>query len=263
MNRTPAHSGKGLAVAIDAPAAAVIGLPVLVTIRVINRGETPEIVSARLNLMEGDVRLRIADPDGTQRVVTGAGGQPDTPLRRVTLKPGEQIIATSNILLTSEGETFAEPGRYRLQAEYVPSPRAEWILSEPVSLVVRSPHSEEERGAAALLASEPVRRALTLAQADEAPDALRELAEQFPETVAGKLAGMVSAEGGETGAVGHVLGDADAMTVASLINAVSTPFTRTGKRLADQFAERFSAREEKSQSDRALRVAKGQPIDAE
>ena len=276
MSQQGELSATGLVAVLEVSKDAVIGLPMLVTLRVINRGKSPVTISARLNLMEGDVRLLVTGPDGTKRVITGAGGQPDTALRQVTLLPGQQIVDFMNLLYTNVGATFPEPGKYVLLAEYAPSPRVDWISSEPVSLTIRSPQNEAEQDAAALLQKEKARRALTLAEADSAPDELRELATGFPDSLGGKLARLVlagSSEAADTAAdLNEFFRATDPLTAASLIRAVSTPFSRVGERLAEGFAAYLESQEttaktpdspESVKAQRALRIAKGQPLEGD
>jgi hypothetical protein len=247
----------------------VVGLSALGTLHVINQGETPVTVSSRLNLMEGDVRLLVAKPDGTKQTVTGAGGQADTALRTVTLLPGQQIVSSMNLLYTSAGETFPEPGNYVLQAEYFPSPRLQPVTSEPVQVTARLPQTEDERGVAAILKDEGVKRALTLVESDAAPAALEQLAARFPEMLEGKLAQLILAgsrsvmdQASDENALSQA---SDPLALAQSINALSTPFSNVGKRLAKQFASilenQAGAADDSASVEKAVRILKGQPLE--
>lgn len=271
-----AGAAAGLVVDLRTPATAVLGLPVLVTLSVSNRGKSPAKVSSRLNLMEGDVRLQLTAPDGTRRQVMGAGGQPDTSLRQVELAPGQQIVASLNLLCTDAGTTFPESGKYILQAEYSPSTRAGWVASAPVTVTVQPPQSEAERGAAALLQKEDARLALTLAEADRAPAELRELAERFADTLGGTLARLILADSvpaaGDAADSNDIFLTTDPIKMASLITSVSTPFSSVGRRLTESYAAYVESQDAAAKApespdvkkrERALHIVRGQPVESD
>lgn len=264
----------GLILELKVPERAVLGIAVLATISVSNRGASPVTVSSRLNLMEGDVRLLVTGPDGVRRRVVGAGGQPDTLPRQVTLPPGRQIVGGINLLYTDVGPTFPETGRYILQAEYSPTPHAGWLLSAPMPMTVHAPESEAQRGAAALLQKEAAKLALTLAEADHAPDELRELAKRFPDTLEGKLARLIlagrvaSAE--DAADANNIYLATDPLTAALLLTSLSTPFSRVGTRLKESYAAYSESRDvasappnptDVSNRERALRMIREQPLE--
>lgn len=266
-------SAAGLVVELKVPETAVLGLTVLATLSVCNRGKSPATVSSRLNVMEGDVRLLLTGPDGISRQVIGAGGQPDTALRQVTLPPGQQIMGSLNLLCTDGGTTFTESGKYILQAEYSPSPQIGWVASAPVTMTVLSPQNEAQRDAAALLQKEDARLALTLAEADRAPDELRALAERFADTLEGKLARLILAGSVTTAedaaASNDIFLTTDPIMTASLITSVSTPFSSVGKHLTDSYAAYLESHDVTSKAtqsadvkkmERALHIIKGQPL---
>lgn len=254
-----------LTLELEAPEPIVVGLSAPVIIRLINRGSAPVNVSSRLNLMEGDVRLSVEDPDGTTRAFKG--WQADTAARRVELPPRHQIEGGINLLWTDAGAAFPKPGRYVIRAEYDPSPNSETIVSAPMTVAARSPRSADERDAASILEDEPVRRALVWAQSDSAPEKLRALAQQFPDTLDGKLAGLLLS-GGDASDRAHA--DAafratDPVTLARWITALSTPYSGAGKKLVASFAGRLQSREGKTADanavDRALRIVKALPVE--
>jgi hypothetical protein len=78
---------SGLAVELNVPETAVLGVPVPAVLCVRNRGKSALNVSTRLNLMEGDVRLSANDPGGTRRLITGAGGSLTPPYVRSRCPP--------------------------------------------------------------------------------------------------------------------------------------------------------------------------------
>jgi hypothetical protein len=240
----------------------VVGLSALGTLRVTNRAMTPITISSRLNLMEGDVRLRVVGPDGTRRELRG--WQADTILNQVTLAPNEQLVANLNLLQTEEGPVFPTSGRYQLQAEFSPSLQSEAITSPTIEVNVRAPQTDAERGAAQLLNDDQVRRSIVLAQNDASPNELAQLAERFPETLDGKLAQLIRAGTGEATAEFDSLDSW--LSTAPLISALKTPFSRVGRGLAEEFTTKIAAFDEaklgggRSDIDAALHMVKGEPI---
>ena len=226
-----------LEVVLEVKEPVVVGLSALAAIRVIHRGKAPVTISSRLNLMEGDVRLF----NGSQAI---GGWQADTMLRQVTLAPGQQIVGFLNLLYTESGPTFPEPGSYTLRAEFSPSPRMEPVASEPVTVTARLPRGDDELQAAALLKDDAVKKAIVLAQKDEAPGQLEKLA-AIPRLLDGHLARLL---------VSGDLPDADPLTLASWIVALTTPYSDTGKLLAERFAQAHK-------DPKALSLVNGQPLD--
>lgn len=213
-------------------------------------------MSSRLNLMEGDVSLLVTGPDGTRRQLHG--WQADTILRQVTLAPNEQLVAHVNLLQTEEGPVFPTPGRYELQAEFSPSVQTDAITSPPVIVNARAPQTDVERGAAKLLSDDNVRRSIVLAQDDATPNQLAQLAENFRETLDGKLAQLI-----RTGAAEFDSLDSSLSTVP-LISALKTPFSRIGRGLAEKLVTKIEASDEakSSEIDAALNTLKGKPVKA-
>src|SRR5215218_5790186 len=202
------HESSSLVLTLEVQEPVVVGLSALGTLRVTNRATTPITISSRLNVMEGDVRLIVAGPDGKHRDLRG--WQADTILRQVVLAPNEQLVAHLNLLQTEEGSVFSSPGRYQLQAEFSPSLQSEAITSAPVEINVRAP------------------------QTDASPTELALLAERFPETLDGKLAQLISAGAGE--ATAEIDSLDSLLSTAPLISVLKTPFSRIGRGLAEEFA---------------------------
>lgn len=256
------HESSSLVLTLEVQEPVVAGLSALATLRVTNRATTPITISSRLNLMEGDVRLIVAGPDGKRREIRG--WQADTILRQVVLAPNEQLVAHLNLLQTEEGQVFPGPGRYQLHAEFSPSVQSEAITSAPVVVNVRTPQTDVERGVAQLLSDEKVRRSIVLAQNDASPTELAQLAENFPETVDGKLAQLIRADTGEATAEFDSLDSA--LSTAPLISVLQTPFSRIGHGLAEEFATKIATFDEAkpggepSDIDNALRMVKGKPL---
>jgi hypothetical protein len=255
--------GGGLEVVLDVPGSAAVGLPIIASLGVVNRGREPRTVSSRLNLIEGDVRLKVTKPDGASVTISGAGGQPDTAYRQATLAPAHEIRGGMN-LQADDATTFAEPGTYVLQADYLPSPREDWVESRPVRLEMVS-GTPAQRDAAALLAKDGAGTALALGQ-EGAADALRALADRHGETPAGRLARLMLAGSQPAGDAGReldrLLAAADPETVAVWLRALSTPFSGTGERLAAELASRLEKGDagRSASRERAVRIAQGLPF---
>jgi hypothetical protein len=243
----------------------VVGLSALVIVRVINKSPAPATVSSRLNLMEGDVRLSIEGPHGATRALKG--WQADSAARRVELPPGHQLEGAINLLWTDAGAAFPEPGHYVLRAEYDPSPNAETIVSPPVTVTARSPRTKEERDVASMLDGEPIRKALVWAQAEPEADKLQTLAQQYPKTLDGKLAGLLLSGGGDRAHADLAFQSPEPVTLARWITALSTPYSNVGKTLGADFAARIQSRDGKTRGskavERALQVMKIQPVERE
>ena len=227
----------GLTVSLEVAPPVVVGLSVLAIVRATNCGDAPVSVSARLNLMEGDLHLTVTGPDGSARGIRGY--QADTALRQATLGPREQLVGAINLLWTDIGPTFPEPGSYRLRAEYFPSPKIGSVRSEPVSVVARGPKTDAEREAAALLEDATLREALIRGRADDAPDQLRALAACSVPTPDADLAHLLVHAGGADS--GDALDSSDPIRRATLIMALSTPYSNAGRRLADQFVAQLGS----------------------
>jgi hypothetical protein len=230
-----------LEVVLELKEPVVVGLSTLAAIRVIHRGKAPVTISSRLNLMEGDVRLFV----GSRAI---GGWQADTMLRQATLSPGQQIVGFLNLLYTESGPTFPEPGSYVLRAEFSPSPRMEPVASEPVTVAARLPQGEDELQAAALLKDDAVKKAIVLAQKDEAPGQLEKIA-AIPRLLDGHLASLIVSGDAKT------FPSADPLELASWIVALTTPYGDTGKLLAERFAQVHKG------AKTASSLVKGEPLD--
>jgi hypothetical protein len=268
-------SSTGLVVFLEVAEPVVVGLSVLTTIYIINRGNEPVTVSSRLNLMEGDVRFLIADAGGNRQKVSGAGGQPDTALQIVTLPPGKQIAASINILNTSIGETFKEPGRYTVQALYYPGGYSEPLSSNTVSIAARMPQTESEKQVASILQNEAVKLALTLTEDTGAAPELQDLATRFSETRDGQLAALLLAASEHSVAADAAekispFSSNDPVSTAFNITALTTPYSNVGERLKNAFGDYLNsvstsdsktADDDSAQLTRALKIVGRQPFD--
>ena len=245
MAPVEAEGADGLVLLLAIAAPVVAGMSALAQIRLVNRGAAPLSVSARLNLMEGDLALAVQGPDGAARTL--AGWQADTAPRRATLAPGEEIAGAINLLASSTGPVFPAPGRYTVDAAFSAVPRRPALHADPVAVEVRLPLTDEERAVAQLLQDPALREALLLATPDKAPDGLHALA-RFTHTLDGRLAALLAAPlaappaAGDAGADTPGTGapaapESDALAIAML----QTPFSHAGRGLAERFIRALEA----------------------
>lgn len=240
----------------------VVGLSVLATVVVANEGPSAiPAVSARLNLMEGDLRISAQGPQGTTTEVRG--WQADTTLKQVSLKPGEQIEGSFNLAWSEAGATFPIPGNYVLRAEYDPSPRMEAVVSDPVSVTARLPETAEERSARALLTESHVAEAIATGRSDLAASALEMLARDAAETLDGQLARLLV---GGIKAADPASGGADTLTSEGLatrarqVIALSGPYSSVGGRLSEELLRDIRSRDVvDSGAEAAIRIIEGTP----
>jgi hypothetical protein len=125
-------------------------------------------------------------------------------------------------------------------------------------------------GVAALLKREEAKLALTLAEADRAPEELKELTERFADTLAGELARLILTGSGGAAESDELFLAANPITTALLITSVTTPFSRVGKRLKERYtgyigsgdtAAKTPALERAVEKEQALDIIKGQPVE--
>ena len=240
---------------------AIVGLSVLATLRLTNNGKSPVTVPSRLNLMEGALALEITGPDQKPRTING--WQADTQLREVTLESKEQFISHLNLFETEEGPVFPEAGSYKLRARFSPSPRLTEIVSNEISVTVRSPKSKSEIGAAKLLENPELRKSIVLGQSDETPNELRKLADDYAETLDGKLAALILTGAKDEPETSEI---ADSSTTAAsavpMICALRTPYSGVGKRLAADLSAKLDAGDSTKQTENLKRILTGKPIKA-
>lgn len=106
-------------------------------VEVVAAGPSPAPVSARLNIVEGDLEI----------LVTPAGGAPvraawpwpvDSAPRSVELAPGARLVASVPLLAAGSAPLFPSPGWYELIARFAARPGV-LLESGPVSLVRTAP----------------------------------------------------------------------------------------------------------------------------
>jgi hypothetical protein len=166
------------------------------TVTVTNLGDGPREVSAALNLAEGDLWLSVITPAGqrldVRDVVLACG-----PSRTVELAPGDSISGQIELLYTSTGVTFDQPGSYSLHAEYdTGDPTREVIRSNTAEIVVRPATSEDEMTVELLSTDHDVGLAFALGDYGAAPEAyekLDTLMREFGTSATGAASAMVIA----------------------------------------------------------------------
>jgi len=257
-----------MTVTFDAPAAITRGEFVCAVVRVDNAGASATEVSGRLNLFEGDVRVRLTDPSGRARRVHGAY-QVDSAPRKVTLGPGERLEAGVNLYFTSAGVTFAEPGEYTLQFEYDPSVTSGTVVSDARPLVVHEASKAEERSLAGLTIDPAVGRAVAMVEAspnDEAWDRLERLAKSFPRRQEGWIARLVLAAQSQASAdaddtFSRPWPKANLIELAHWISALSTPVSSRARKLSATFSAWLDSSDAAGHDrDRARAIATVRPL---
>jgi hypothetical protein len=108
-------------------------------------------VSARLNLVEGDLEIEVADAGGPPVPATWPWPADSAP-RSVDLAAGGRLVASVPLLTSGSEPLFPVPGRYELTARFA-ARRGESVESPPVTLVRTAP---EDAVLAGLLADRDV-----------------------------------------------------------------------------------------------------------
>lgn len=252
---------------VDVPARLARGEFLVPTVRVRNDGSEPTAVSARLNLLEGDLLVRCTTPDDDRIQLQGRVTIDSFP-REVELAPGERLEAGVFLAYTSNGFVFETPGPYRLVAEYDPGGRRDPIESDPVELQVVEPTSDERRRLASLTTDDAVGRAIALAGLDDPdPEVTRRLetvADEFADRREGAIARLTLAATDDDRAVdvvGGLLGQWEPTTVARWISALSAPATDSDPIVAAFLSSLEADSAGRSDAEPARRVVRGEPLD--
>jgi hypothetical protein len=118
----------------------------LIAVLTVLPGDEPVRVSARLNLIEGDLVVTVTGPGGT--AARCAWPWPvDSQGRQVDLAPGRRLVGAVPLIGTDASTPlFASPGAYTVVAEYDAAPGLH-LSSAPVT-VRRTPAADEARAAA-------------------------------------------------------------------------------------------------------------------
>jgi hypothetical protein len=110
---------------------------VFAEVELVARGQAPGPVSARLNIVEGDLEIFVAPAGGTP--VRAAWPWPvDSAPRSIELAPGERLIASVPLMAAGSEPLFPRPGRYELTARFAVRPDVT-VESPPVALVRTAP----------------------------------------------------------------------------------------------------------------------------
>ena len=176
------------------PADVYVGEYVIAEVTLTNTGDQPREVTTRLNLAEGDLRLLHALPnqevEQVRDVVVACGPRPT-----VLLPAGESITGRMQILFTSEGVTFDQPGSHRLRAD-LDVDGFSAVTSPRVTVQVRSAATEDERDIAATTLDRRVGMALALGDfgSDQATrERLADVAQAHPDHDTGAACALVVA----------------------------------------------------------------------
>ena len=114
-------------------------------------------VSARLNLVEGDLEIDVAAP-GRPPLRATWPWPVDSALRSVELAAGERLVASVPLLASGSAPLFPAPGRYVLTARFAARP-GETIEAPPVELV-RTASADADAALAAGLGDRDVLQSL-------------------------------------------------------------------------------------------------------
>jgi hypothetical protein len=261
----------GLRLELDLPEQVQRGEFVIATVSLVNTSDEPRTVNAALNLAEGDLWISLLNPAGERvdiRDVVLACGPP----RMVELGPGERRTSQIELLYTSGGVTFDQPGSYTLHAEFDAGEVPGQILrSEAAQVVVRPASSEPELELERLTTDHDVGLAFALGDYGAAPDArekLETVMDRFSDSDTGAASALVIANSearehrdvraGEVGrqaddgaarrALDVALEDRDAETVARLAAAVVSPVEPEAPVLA-MVRERITAEDAYGEED--------------
>jgi hypothetical protein len=235
-------------------------------VQVQNRGGAAVDVSSRLNLFEGDLRVRLIGGDHAGKRIHGAY-QVDSAPRRASLAPGQALESGVNLFFTSAGLTFSEPGEYRLQLEYDPSVKSPTIVSNEQSVIVHEPSKPADRELAEITLNRDLGRALALAEAEPGSVGrarLERLSTAFPKRREGRIATIVlvaqgDLKGRDKGRSIKVDSDRDALELAYWISGLATPASPRARTLAELFAASVGKGTARGARGRAHAIVSGEP----
>ncbi len=191
-----AEPAADLALELSVPDTLFRGEFVSASFTLTNRGDAPRVVTAALNLSQGDLRLLLTPPNGNVYDVRDSiivcGDRPLT-----VLQPGESLTGNGQIFFTNQGFTFRQTGRFIVSAELnVGDGSGEVVRSEAVTVVVRAPITPEEEEIARLSMTPAVGGAFARGDfgvSDEARENLVRLADAHLDGDTGIAAALVLA----------------------------------------------------------------------
>ena len=257
---------EALALEFKVPSEVSRGEFVWAVVQVQNRGGEAIDVSSRLNLFEGDLRVRLIAGGKPGKRIHGAY-QVDSAPRRASLAPGQALESGVNLFFTSAGLTFSEAGEYRLQAEYDPSVKSPTIVSDERRVIVHDPSKPADRELAEITLNRDLGRAVALAEAEPGSEGrarLERLSTAFPKRREGRIAAIVLAaqgdvKGRDKGPVVDVDSDRDALELAYWISGLATPASPRARALTELFAAAVGKSAARGARGRAQAIVAGEP----
>jgi hypothetical protein len=188
------NASSALRLELIGPAAVRIGELVLGALRVVNVGTGPQTISARLNLAEGDVRLRVTAPDGSVTTLRGSR-QIDAAARTVDLPPGAALESGLGLFHADAGLVLAGPGTYEVVAEFDAVVGQPAVTSAPLRVEVSAADSAGDVELGRLLSQRGVARAFELGEpeTDTARKAIEAIASGYAGQAEGRAARLVVA----------------------------------------------------------------------
>lgn len=169
---------------------------VLPAVTVTNEGTDPTTVSTRLNLVEGDLVIDCRRPSGNRTDIRGPISVDSLP-RTAELSAGQSLSSGLFLFYAAAGFTFDVLGEYELVAKYSPGPPDETVTSDPVTVRIKEPSTDELRTVASQTMVESVGRTIALCGLETEPAAVERvesLAERVPTRPEGAVARLVLAE---------------------------------------------------------------------
>ncbi len=189
-----ADDADGLVLTVSLPQQAYVGEYITAEVVLTNTGDAPRQVTSLLTLAEGDLVFLRTTPSGEiDHVLDVAIGCGPRPL--VLLQPGESIANHVQVFFTNQGVTFTTPGRHTVVAQ-LEADAMTTVYSEPVTIDIRTPASEDEVSISAKTLTKGVGRALALgdfANNEVARAVLTDLAESHADTDTGAASALVMA----------------------------------------------------------------------
>lgn len=227
---THSNAVPGIELFLDVPAAVPLDEVLIGVVRVVNSGQGTVTVSARVNLIEGDLTVAVTGPDGR----TGRAGWPypvDSLPRTIELGPGEALAGSIPLLVDdSLTPVFPAAGRYSLTARFQVAPGAE-LTGAAVS--VERQAGQDDRAVLALQDRDVLQSLLSAAEMGQAAGSLAAMAIDG-EPTARFLSGLAMGSTGQVRQAAHDLafgaGDqpADPLSAAAALNAVLPTGLYTG-----------------------------------
>jgi hypothetical protein len=257
-------SSEALSVELAGPAAVRIGELLCAALRVVNRTRTPQRVSARLNLTEGDVRLVVTRPDGSVKRAH-ASRLVDSAARFVELPPGAALESGLALLHAHTGFLFDEPGGFQVVAQYDGVPRTPPLTSPALHVNAGTATADKEADLARRMLDPSV--GLSFELGEPASAAAERLLESIAEDFSGQLEGraarlLVSIAHADRRTIARVIDDflaADSpVDAARELTALISPATPNGSIVRETLRDRLG-RSDSTLKEVALSIAETRP----